>query len=351
MSSFPESSTSTTGAETTTTTSSNTEPQPGTSQDPIINTDDPKPGPSTTAADFDLEVFDSGSSCSLEDCWGCPDIQTTPKQQSIPLTVGGKSVKKTSKQLDLSVEEEDNSENEFDDLHVSTMSASPFNAEPMESACPSETEEAISDDEDEDEDKMDDDDGDQDHCQCPKSLIALPPLRLSEAVNSNTSTSSGSTSSTSTSLLKSSCWKCAGPSTSTASLTLCTLHASSESTENIDEIVQDHDNFGTDENEDDSSLDSTSSCLGMSLLVKDTPPEELMAIPANKIGGFKRKSNEDQSVNTSGFIDHSITAKKKRETFISEEQEVCLTPIGKPSKKNYFKEKKRDISYASIIRI
>lgn len=123
------------------------------------------------------------------------------------------------------------------------------------------------------------------------------------------------------------------------------MHASSESTENIDEIVQDHDNFGTDENEDDSSLDSTSSCLGMSLLVKDTPPEELMAIPANKIGGFKRKSNEDQSVNTSGFIDHSITAKKKRETFISEEQEVCLTPIGKPSKKKYFEEKKRDISH------
>ena len=339
MSSFPEASTSTTGAETTTTTSSNPEPQPGTSQDPIINTDDPKPGPSTTAADFDLEVFDSGSSCSLEDCWGIPDIQTTTKQQSIPPLIvgggGGKSLIKTSKKLDLSVEDDDldNSENEFDDLHVSTMSASPFNAEPMESACPSETEEAISDDEDEDEDKMDDDDGDQDHCQCPKSLIALPPLRLSEAVNSNTSsTSSGSgSSSTSTTVLKSSCWKCAGPSTSTASLTLCSLHASSEqSTENIDEIVQDHDNFGTDENEDDSSLDSTSpNWTGMSLLVKDTPPEELLAIPANKIGGFKRKSNEDQSVNPSGFIDHSITAKKKRETFISEEQEVCLTPIGK----------------------
>ena len=363
MSSFPESSTSTTGAETTTTTtSSNPEPQPGTSQDPIINTDDPKPGPSTTAADFDLEVFDSGSSCSLEDCWNCPDIQTTPKQSIPPLTIGGggggKSVKKTSKQLDLSVEDDDldNSENEFDDLHVSTMSASPFNAEPMESACPSETEEAISDDEDEDEDKMDDDDGDQDHCQCPKSLIALPPLRLSEAVNSNnsSSTSSGSSSSTtSTSLLnKSSCWKCAGPSTSTASLTLCSLHATSsdQSTENIDEIVQDHDNFGTDENEDDSSLDSTSSCLGMSLLVKDTPAEELLAIPANKIGGFKRKSNEDQSVNPSGFIDHSITAKKKRETFISEEQEVCLTPIGKKTVQLKYFEEKKDKCLA-IIRI
>ena len=34
------------------------------------NCEDPKPGPSTTAAEFDLEVFDSGSSCSLEDAWG-----------------------------------------------------------------------------------------------------------------------------------------------------------------------------------------------------------------------------------------------------------------------------------------
>ena len=49
-------------------------PQPGPSQvqPPPVEQDlfdEPKPGPSTTAADFDLEVFDSGSSCSLEDCW------------------------------------------------------------------------------------------------------------------------------------------------------------------------------------------------------------------------------------------------------------------------------------------
>ena len=47
-------------------------PQPGPSQvQPEVEDifDEPKPGPSTTAADFDLEVFDSGSSCSLEDCW------------------------------------------------------------------------------------------------------------------------------------------------------------------------------------------------------------------------------------------------------------------------------------------
>ena len=91
------------------------------------------------------------------------------------------------------------------------MSGSPYNnPEPMESACPSETEEAISDD-DEDDDKMEDDDRDRDndsdadHCQCPKSLIALPPLRLSEAVSTSNSSAESSSNTT-----KSSCWKCAG---------------------------------------------------------------------------------------------------------------------------------------------
>jgi hypothetical protein len=32
-------------------------------------TEEPKPGPSNSAAQFDLEVFDSGSSCSNEECW------------------------------------------------------------------------------------------------------------------------------------------------------------------------------------------------------------------------------------------------------------------------------------------
>jgi len=36
-------------------------------------TEDPKPGPSNSAAEFDLEVFDSGSSCSNEECWDGAD--------------------------------------------------------------------------------------------------------------------------------------------------------------------------------------------------------------------------------------------------------------------------------------
>merc|ERR1719189_1767605 len=100
---------------------------------------------------------------------------------------------------------------------------------------------------------MEDDEEEEegDHCQCPKSLIALPPLRLSEAVNHSNQTSASSSASN--------CWKCAGPSTSTASLALCSAHAN-ESTENIDEIVQDHDTFGTDENGED-SMDSLTMAL------------------------------------------------------------------------------------------
>ena len=109
-----------------------------------------------------MEVFDSGSSCSLEDCWGCPDIPQAKSSgsgnNSTTTTTKSKKSKKTlASTITLAVADEA-SENEFDDLHVgSSMSASPYNPEPMESACPSETEEAISDDdeEEEEEDKMD----------------------------------------------------------------------------------------------------------------------------------------------------------------------------------------------------
>lgn len=44
-----------------------------------ITEEDPQPGPSTSAAEFDLEVFDSGSSCSLEDCYA----NVTTKEKGI----------------------------------------------------------------------------------------------------------------------------------------------------------------------------------------------------------------------------------------------------------------------------
>ena len=54
--------------------------------------DDPKPGPSNSAADFDLEVFDSGSSCSNEECWEIDQKGSKIKVSSAsPLTTSSSS--------------------------------------------------------------------------------------------------------------------------------------------------------------------------------------------------------------------------------------------------------------------
>ena len=87
----------------------------------------------------------------------------------------------------------------------------------------------------------------------------------------------------------------AGPSTSTASLTLCTTHAN-ESTENIDEIVQDHDTFGTDENEED-SMDSLTMAMmeSRSVATSTTSNSSYMSsLSANKIGGKFIQKNHQQ---------------------------------------------------------
>lgn len=284
-------------------------PQPGPSNEEqdlfLINkpADEPKPGPSTTAAEFDLEVFDSGSSCSLEDCWPSKD---QPSSNKLPGGPGAGSLKKSKRSSKSKIISETGSESSSEESTSFDLKMDNHPKAEMESACPSETEEAISDEEE--EDKMEDEEDDEeDHCQCPKSLIALPPLRLSDVNNH--------------------CWKCAGPSTSTASLALCSAHASSagdsssaESTENIDEIVQDHDNFGTDENEED-SLDS-STLSSMMLIPSNSEPRS----------GFKRKSGEEtltKSNDKSNDDFHpgsalAIIPKRKREMFSEIEQEVCL---------------------------
>ena len=131
-------------------------PQPGPSQGEVAGEvvqaqvagewidHEPKAGPSTTAADFDLEVFDSGSSCSLEDCFA-------PASSSSRDKAGTRSKNRAKRQQHLSSSviastestTGESSENEsYDELAVVGMSASPIQAEPMESACPSETAEA-----------------------------------------------------------------------------------------------------------------------------------------------------------------------------------------------------------------
>ena len=145
---------------------------------------------------------------------------------------------------------------------------------------------------------------------------------------------------------------------------MCSAHAN-ESTENIDEIVQDHDTFGTDENEED-SMDSLtmalmesrqqSSASASSTIAASTSnssassSHSMLNAAANKIGGYKRKSGEEilehgskdyhnhhqhHHQNQIGFDpmrDNEISPlngpfKRKREAFSDQEQEVCLTPV------------------------
>ena len=69
-------------------------------------------------------------------------------------------------------------------------------------------------------------------------------------------------------------------------MTLCSAHAN-ESTENIDEIVQDHDTFGTDENEED-SMDSLTMAMmesRSSASATASNTSYMSSLSANKIGG------------------------------------------------------------------
>ena len=128
---------------------------------------------------------------------------------------------------------------------------------------------------------------------------------------------------------------------------LCAEHAD-ESTENIDEIVQDHDNFGTDENEDDSlgsspvvmrplgnssasdwqlklmtglkhkydpsssSAPSTSSSSEHRLSVpKGEIVQDLLGLRNSALGGAVDN------------LDNVTLPKRKRDTFSEQEQEVC----------------------------
>ena len=140
---------------------------------------------------------------------------------------------------------------------------------------------------------------------------------------------------------------------------MCSAHAN-ESTENIDEIVQDHDTFGTDENEEDSMdsltmalMESRSSAESSTIASTSNSASYSMlnaSAAANKIGGYKRKSGEEileshaagdgknyhhhHHQNQIGFdpMNNEISPlngpfKRKREAFSDQEQEVCLTPV------------------------
>lgn len=329
--------------------------------------DDPKPGPSTTAADFDLEVFDSCSSCSLEtDCWGPPgcnnsscgsspqgpqavqDLQevlavaTTSlvsarghlakghKNKPLrPLTgvaagPSGGCQAGNSKKIPSDLSSDNSSVEDFnmaspildlpepaDDAgsqggvpeEVAVAGGSqaavlppghdlPADADVPASACPSETEEATSERDDLNDDVEDVEDMDQeedvnvvDVISDADEPVAGHDLRLGAAsvagpvqnyqcdrgtssapVPSLPSTTAGAGCSQSSSNhcklfgLKMHCHS-SGPETPGTSGTgvaskISCASGGASGNDNIDQIVQDHDNFGTDENED--SLDSSS---------------------------------------------------------------------------------------------
>ena len=276
---------------------------------------DPKPGPSTTAADFDLEVFDSGSSCSLEDCWAtAPPISPAAaaakkKDSKAPAKGKGASSSSSSKRSrrggkvspsssssakaprrrrlrssfgisEKSDKEEEEEESEGTDLgspipgpsglqknkaqqeqHQKSKLSSQDSVEeeeeeesavvelppvevPPESACPSEEEE----------------EEEEDRCEREDMEEADRAAREdggggadNDASLSTASGAAGSGSGSASAAAASSNPEEPGPSCSTSTL----QHHQQQQQENIDEIVQDHDNFGTDENEED-SLDSIS---------------------------------------------------------------------------------------------
>ncbi len=230
--------------------------------------DDPQPGPSTSAAEFDLEVFDSGSSCSLEDCWCgvvAAKLDEEEKKEKGPTRrlyfctdkKKKKSTRSKKKKRAASSSSSSESSSLADDERLrhscrmeddgdeviagpsgvnsagggGSSNLAVVEEDPPASACPSETE----------------DDGAE-----IAGVLVLPPVPCAAARAATIDR-----------------WAAAA-----------TAAANSSSYENIDEIVQDHDNFGTDENEDsldcsDLSGNENSNSLSLGASLSSAPSEGL----------------------------------------------------------------------------
>ena len=375
--------------------------------------DDPKPGPSTTAAEFDLEVFDSCSSCSLETDCGCAAGFANSSCGSSPLTdrpaagdslaitvtalVRGHSHAKGNKKnlrhggggtggsgenhnnqqipsdLDNSSVEDFNmaspimpevvvgAGNDVADSDSAAAAAASAPVPPLPggdpdydvpaSACPSETEEATSERGDLDEEPIEEDDmqdtdaatesaDDQppvsNQCQCqPDSLdkcffCSCSKASTSSATTAATSTAGAANSSASTGSPSASAAaeaaSCSRVSNSHCKLFGLKVHCHSDKGQsaacssskiscqmggggdNTDQIVSDHDNFGTDENED--SLDSSSLMINNS---RQQTIAETGSAAANAAGSSsqaaKRKVADSDSLSLDGPY---ATSRKKR---------------------------------------
>jgi len=189
------------------------------------DTDDPKPGPSNSAADFDLEVFDSGSSCSNEECWGGEE----------------KGVRKCDKIIGSNDDVAEPTESGHTDL--SDIKNLPIHSKisiETESECESETEEM-------EVEVPGPHDGDKKDVK-EDSAVAASDEGVDTTVRGTTSPISVLPSETLDRKESVELWKC-----------------------ETDVIVQDHDVFGTDENDEDSmdslmlSRDPVPGCAGSRL--------------------------------------------------------------------------------------
>lgn len=303
---------------------------------------DPQPGPSTSAAEFDLEVFDSGSSCSLEECWAVVGSAVNDRKKyhhskSGGLASGPKSRVKNplisrrasptgpplNTQVICQIEEEEegsdgseihppafvppvfsHSSSIDDESGAPELAAGALTAAQVpESACPSET---------------DGEDDEDEGCLCAASCISLtaeaartgqsvqPPSHMEDRLQvvDRWECESGDErphTSTSDRPLPAVPATPAGPSSAPAEIASTSQLAASP--ENIDAIVQDHDTFGTDENED--SLDSMSTSMD-DLMTQSTPDSSFAQPPKGVSDGTPTSSRTLSVVETAETLSEVI---------------------------------------------
>ncbi len=293
--------------------------------------EDPQPGPSTSAAQFDLEVFDSGSSCSIEDCcWSSRDAEE--KLSSLPPSTSAKIKQAKAKSSAAST---------FKKSNTGSKATADQESRPLPPPSQSATEvaEAAMDGAMEDRDTVDG--GDVQSGSGALAAIAAPvadvvpisacPSETEDDEGEENASGAGSTDASilrgespvaSTSKTFSLDSAVAGPSSATATSSWENSAALSEDAgaDNIDEIVQDHDNFGTDENED--SMDATGlpvtlppSTLPLRVPATLEEPLSLGEVDSSNAylsAGTKRKSDDGAPAVPPGSEDNTLLKVKKQ---------------------------------------
>jgi len=231
-----------------------------------IEEDDPLPGPSTKAAEFDLEVFDSGSSCSLEDLY-LAGKSPEPAGKKTSKSGGKAKVKRSRSQRRRSDRQE--CRGDCDSTSSSSSSSPSYVGD-----CPGVTrvdseEYLLKIMEASEQPEVPPEDGQNVAASAlvlpaPAPAVEEPPVSAcpsenedeeeEEAVNDEPASSSAASPQPSTSGLTST-GKRQRPTSTMEKPESRSASGVAANEDNTDEILQDHDNFGTHENEED-SLDS-----------------------------------------------------------------------------------------------